>query len=576
MGFCMGLVVTVSAYNGLPPRDPVSLCVRNEVQVLGRHPDCQLELPDPECSVSGRHALIAPAGDGYTITDISTNGTFLNDALEPIPANQPVGLNHGDRLSIGPYLLQVTLEQDSALAVTDPFATDPQAALPGLPHTSTTPDILELLDAGSNSAQSCDSSADEVEGSGLTSLNASPLLTDEQDRSAHSSSGPERQPPSVEQMHLGVPTMAPAPDAKSAPPQTTSEAPAETSPMDDPFARAALAKAPLPKENVQPTSAIPDDYDLLSDAFGPADVEQPRNPEPAFIPPEPVSGPDTHTSEVAQIEHSNNVIPAPDRDETSDADQATAMLPASGVAIGAPGDAQALPQAMPATATGRPIPASESIRQPAPADSTPLAAGASAELNAFLAGLGMQEIGAISDPEAMLRTSGQLLRIATEGMLAVMMARSSFKSELRLEVTTIRSRENNPFQFCADADDVLDRLLLRHARGFLEPTTAVEKTFEDIQAHQMAIIAGLRAALKALLARFDPALLEQQVDSDSGLQRLLPMARKSKCWDLFVATFDQVADDASEDFMRLFGDAFNRAYEEQIQRLRQVKQGNMN
>ncbi len=38
-------------------------------------------------------------------------------------------------------------------------------------------------------------------------------------------------------------------------------------------------------------------------------------------------------------------------------------------------------------------------------------------------------------------------------MIAVMIARASFKSELRLEVTTIRSRENNPFQFCVDTDD---------------------------------------------------------------------------------------------------------------------------
>jgi type VI secretion system FHA domain protein len=160
----------------------------------------------------------------------------------------------------------------------------------------------------------------------------------------------------------------------------------------------------------------------------------------------------------------------------------------------------------------------------------------------------------------------------TEGLMAVMMARASFKSELRLEVTTIRSRDNNPFQFCVDADDALERLLWRHSRGFLDPPDAVHKTFDDIQAHQMAMIAGLRAAMRALLGRFQPDQLEQHFERQSHLDKLLPMARKSKCWDLFVSTFDQVADDAAEDFMRLFGDAFNRAYEEQVRRLNAAQQ----
>jgi type VI secretion system FHA domain protein len=115
--------------------------------------------------------------------------------------------------------------------------------------------------------------------------------------------------------------------------------------------------------------------------------------------------------------------------------------------------------------------------------------------------------------------------------------------------------------------------LLRRSRGFLDPTAAVHKTFDDIQAHQMAMIAGLRAALKALLSRFEPERLENHFDGESHLDKLLPIARKSKCWDLFVSTFDQVADDASDDFMRLFGDAFNSAYEEQVRRLAEAKRG---
>ncbi|MGD8207831.1 MAG: type VI secretion system-associated FHA domain protein TagH, partial [Thiohalocapsa sp.] len=215
----------------------------------------------------------------------------------------------------------------------------------------------------------------------------------------------------------------------------------------------------------------------------------------------------------------------------------------------------------------RPEPPPPDQRESAPSAGAGARGGASEDLAAFLSGLGTGDPSQIRDSEAMMRLSGQLLRAMTEGLMAVMMARASFKSELRLEVTTITSRDNNPFQFCVDPDDALERLLWRPSRGFLDPAAAVRKTFDDIQAHQMAMIAGLRAALRALLARFQPEELERHFEHQSQLEKLLPMARKSKCWDLFVSTFDQVADDAAEDFLRLFGDAFNRAYEEQTRRL---------
>ena len=68
-----------------------------------------------------------------------------------------------------------------------------------------------------------------------------------------------------------------------------------------------------------------------------------------------------------------------------------------------------------------------------------------------------------------MRIAGELLRAMTQGLMAVMMTRANFKSELRLGVTTIRSRENNPFQFCVDPDDALERLLWAPEQGLPGP-----------------------------------------------------------------------------------------------------------
>jgi len=198
-------------------------------------------------------------------------------------------------------------------------------------------------------------------------------------------------------------------------------------------------------------------------------------------------------------------------------------------------------------------------------------AGGAAELSAFLAGLGAGELPA--DPAArtqFMQTAGLLLRTMIDGLMQVMMARASFKSELRLEMTTIRSKENNPFKFSVDPNDALDHLLFRPSRGFLPPQDAAREAFGDIQRHEMAIVAGLRAALRALLASMDPQKLEQRFQDRSVFDNLLPMARKAKYWDLFNETYDQVSADAAEDFLHLFGEAFSGAYEEQTSRLKQT------
>jgi type VI secretion system FHA domain protein len=172
-----------------------------------------------------------------------------------------------------------------------------------------------------------------------------------------------------------------------------------------------------------------------------------------------------------------------------------------------------------------------------------------------------------------MRNAGALLRELSTGLTLTLMGRAQFKSELRLGVTTIRPAENNPFKFSVDPNDILDRLLFRPSPGFLPAVAAAREAFDDIRAHEMAMTAGLQAALRALLGRFEPAELERRLTARSRLDQVLPMARKSRYWDLFTEAYEEVSADAAEDFMRLFGDAFTKAYQEQIRHLDQARGG---
>jgi FHA domain-containing protein len=65
---------------------------------IGRSRECDIVLADT--NVSRRHAELRPLGDGWTITDLgSTNGVRVNG--RDVRANEPVGLNAGDRVEVG-------------------------------------------------------------------------------------------------------------------------------------------------------------------------------------------------------------------------------------------------------------------------------------------------------------------------------------------------------------------------------------------------------------------------------------------------------------------------------------------
>jgi len=77
---------------------------------IGRAQDNDWVLPDPSRVVSGHHCEIEYRGGSYWLKDTSTNGVFVNDSDEPLSVTGPVILRDGDRLSIGDYMVVVTVD----------------------------------------------------------------------------------------------------------------------------------------------------------------------------------------------------------------------------------------------------------------------------------------------------------------------------------------------------------------------------------------------------------------------------------------------------------------------------------
>ena len=72
---------------------------------------------------------------------------------------------------------------------------------------------------------------------------------------------------------------------------------------------------------------------------------------------------------------------------------------------------------------------------------------------------------------------------------------AALKREMRAELTMIVSRENNPLKFSPNVDVALQHLLGPPAPGFMPAAPAVRDAFDDLRAHQLGVMAGMRAAL---------------------------------------------------------------------------------
>lgn len=190
-------------------------------------------------------------------------------------------------------------------------------------------------------------------------------------------------------------------------------------------------------------------------------------------------------------------------------------------------------------------------------------------LQAFLRGAGLDQLRLDkAQAEAQMENIGRSYRLMVEGLIDVLRARASLKGEFRMQQTMIQPAENNPLKFAPNADEAL-LLLLRHGnQAFMAPDIAVRDSFDDLRAHQLAVMAGVEAAIKHLLTRFEPAQLEERMGKPGGLSNLFSGSRQAQYWQQFTELYSNISREAQEDFQDLFGREFSRAYEEHSARQR--------
>jgi FHA domain-containing protein len=546
------ITLTVVSCNGTPADGPTASF--DELGgSIGRADSNQMVLSDPERTISRMHAQIVFRNGSYCVVDRGSNPIAVNG--RPLGSGVEAPITPGDQLQIGGYLLKVEAGR-AAAAKNDPFG-DVLA-----PATSGTVDPLAALAAPVPAPPPADPFA--AFGAPASPVNAGGIPDDWDPFSQPAARAPDMS--TARGGNLGLDHGSGAP-----PPLIPDMAGGGTSSIDslfglkpmgggDPLANSMLdaalsapnmAAAADPMQSLQtaPRASAPSIGDDFSDLHRPF-VAPPTPAAPPRSTPAMPPGAVLSWDEGAQ--EGRTVINPPSA--------ARAARPAAAsVATPLPGDMEVAGRAPRQAATASEAPTAQPVIA---------SGGTQALLSAFREGLETPSVHIEALTPELMKLVGQLLHEAASGTVDLLVARSALKNEMHAKVTMIVARENNPLKFSPSGEVALGHLLAPPARGFMGAVPAMRDAYQDLRAHQYGFVAGMRAALEGVLARFDPSLLEGRLTQRTALEALLPGSRKARLWELFAELHAQIRSEAADDFHALFGKAFLEAYEEHIGQLR--------
>lgn len=556
---------------------------------LGRGPDCSLVLTDDRRGVSRVHCKIEYRDGCFKAVDNGTNPTKVNGI--PLGKGNATEITGGDRLVIGPYELEVTegaassgqfdVPAHSAPAnpspppastgdPDNPFADllggdAPQASPadpPSIPGTEVGGGILDDLDFGAE-APAPDPLASEDSNFGALPDDFDPLAPETDKKDALPPAGAGLPDDAFSDFDLGPE----APDKGSL--DDMFDLSSEQTP--DPLADSPLGKPP-PSHSGGTDSGLTQwiggekkDVDAA-----PVSDHLPEF-ESAFEPPKavtPALPPDEATAEPASPPSSGSDEASID-DLLGEAPAGTDPLAGFTDPVAEPEPAAPPPKDNPPSAI--PPEPRPTLSGPAPVPKGTSNAPPTELVAALMQGLQAPELSIDElTPELMLKL-GTLLHEATSGTVALLAARGSVKREMRADVTMIASGRNNPLKFSPDGAMALRYMLGAPMPGFMEAEESMRDAYSDLRAHEFGFMAGLRAALADVLARFDPERIEQRLPEKGGVSGLLSSNRKARLWEHFGQLHQDISQEAEEDFHALFGREFIRAYEEHIKALERAK-----
>ncbi|MBV8971323.1 MAG: type VI secretion system-associated FHA domain protein TagH [Sphingomonadaceae bacterium] len=534
----MTLKLTIENVASLTSGDPVEMVLNEHGLVIGRAAHADWTLPDPRNHISSLHAEIDFTDGRYVLTDRSTNGVFINGGAR---LTAPHVLRDGDLVTIGQYEIRAAVSGAAATAASA------SAAAAGNPFGGG----LDWSVASSGGAKAADASRFGREPpKPLFQSGGDPLMN-------------AFAPPAAAFAPRSSPVAAPDPFGLAAPaPGTVAAAPpAAADPFGtrapaNPFGAAPAAPDPFgtaaPAPAANPFGTAPAPPPPSANPFGTAD---PFGTAPAAPPPgNPFGGTVAPDPFGAAAASPGATAPPPAADPWAQLHKFDTL---DFAATAAPP-----PAAPPPSPKAAPSPANAA----APAPPAAVSPGSDALFARLLAAAGLKpsDLGD-TPPASVVEAAGRLLRQTADGLIRLLDARARIRHQFGVgaQVTTFQRAGNNPLKWTRSPEQALKQLIGTPDPGFLAGPMAVQGAFEDLQAHEVAMIAAMQEALGATVERFSPDAIKARVQAKAGL---LPGSREAALWRAFEGEYKALAHESEAAYLDLFAKNFRKAYERNIKK----------
>ncbi|MDC9593280.1 type VI secretion system-associated FHA domain protein [Xenorhabdus sp. IM139775] len=187
-------------------------------------------------------------------------------------------------------------------------------------------------------------------------------------------------------------------------------------------------------------------------------------------------------------------------------------------------------------------------------------------LTALLDGMGLKETNTLQFDEQQMYQLGLLASRLTQCIITLNASRIQLKRQANADMTQSLLDANNPFKLLPSGQSVLALMFGGHIPGFMPLEQATHDILIELQAHQLGMIAGIRAITTDILHLFHPAVLERKARADDCLPRLsLSSTNKASMWEYLTKQYQKAVHEFEQDSV-LFGANFLQAYEAEVNR----------
>ena len=502
---------------------------------IGRKISNSWVLPDEHRHLSGSHSKIEYDKGSFYIIDTSTNGVFINGNKSPLGKGNRQKVGHGDQLVMGTYSIEVSIIDDESKDKELPVSTSSV----GIPTDDLFADLLDdPIEIQSNVEEKVSATSEVIDkdsqymensiGSDDPFFQSGEFTLDDDQDIPISTKG------NTKDNHDDIPDL----DSFFKPPNVTKQD-KDKDFFNDIKEGIEIVSEDIDAESNDSSAVIPDDWiatddkssidDLLTGIVDPFSTSKDVDEELPETEIEHI--PEISQNEVADIALKADVGMIKDEVEKKDKTD---------------------------------IPKATTFNN-AQDNNTDF-------LNYFFEGMGVElkpQSGDFTKGDAYL--AGSLFRKSIEGTMEVLQSRAEIKNEMRMDMTTIRPIENNPIKFSITAEEAIAKLLLEKSKSQMDSAKAIDEAYDDIKSHQVAVISGIQASLTSVLKRFEPENLIERLERQSPISASIPIHRKAKLWEAFEFLYQTIEGEAEDDFNRLFGQEFAKAYDDQVEKLKNAR-----